>query len=96
MFRSMISSRKMTVFFIPSLPETSLGSSTMRGRTEGTCTTAKSGREVPSSFFFFFSSTLVRGFTSFLRRIKAAMFRERFRTNGKGREESTAMGVNTG
>ena len=100
----MISSSRMTVVFpapfFPSsffpVPAASGGITTIRGRTDGTWTMAKSERFSSLSFFFFFSSTRIRGFTSFFLRMRAAMFRVLFRTSGKGREESTAMGVRTG
>ena len=80
MFRSMISSRRMTT--LCSLPSSSisLGSSTILEMTEGTCTMANSSSS--SSPLFFFK--------------RAAMFSVLFRISGKGLEESKAMGVRTG
>ena len=65
---------------ITARPSASSGISTSLGITLGTCTMAKS--RVSSSPPFFFT--------------RAAMFKVLLRTRGKGREESTAMGVRTG
>ena len=80
MFRSMISSSRITT--LRSLPSSSisLGSSTILEITEGTCTMANSSSS--SSPLFFLKS--------------AAMFSVLFRISGKGLEESKAMGVRTG
>ena len=93
MFRSIISSSRIKLFSSAGRPVTSGGSSTRRGSTEGTCTIAKSGRRPP---FFFFSSMRISGFTCSFFRISAAIFKVLFRISGKGREESTAIGVSTG
>ena len=80
MFRSMISSRRITAF-VPSLEE---GIGTIRDNTLGTCTIANS-----SCFLLLFLS-------SFFGERSAPIFRDLLRIKGKGLEESTAMGVSTG
>ena len=75
MFFSIICSKRITVVQL----SPSVGIVTTRGRTDGTCTVAKS--MVP---FFFLSIN------------SAPMLSERLRINGKGLEESTAIGVRTG